>query len=172
MNIILIGMRGSGKTAVAKILHEKLSIPVIETDKLIEEEVEMDISVYVKKRGWEAFRSIESNVLKKLKKVDNAIISTGGGIVLKKENVYVLKKKGRVFYLKTSVDSLYKRIGKDSKRPALTDKTDPREEMIEVFKKRERLYEDAADEIIETDNLSQKEVAEKIITLISDIYVY
>ena len=172
MNIILIGMRGAGKSTVAHLLAKKLSIPLVETDILIEERVQVPISDFVKQNGWEQFRLIESDVVKKIAAAENTIISTCGGVILKKENVDLLKRNGRVFYLKTTVDSLNKRVGNNQNRPALTDKPILREEMAEVLHQRARLYEDAADEIVETDNFSKDQVAEKILTLLSDIYVY
>lgn len=110
--------------------------------------------------GEKYFREIEKETAKEVSLKDNQIISTGGGIVLQEENISNLKKNGIIFYLKTSPETLIKRLQGDDTRPLLkTD--DVKSKLVSMLEIRGSLYE-KADFTIETDNLSSKEAAEKI----------
>src|SRR3989338_7128109 len=98
-NIVLIGMRGSGKTTVAKLLSRKLNKEYIELDELIVEKVGMSIPKIVKKFGWDYFRHQESDIAEKVSSYNDKIISTGGGIVSKSKNIETLKKNGILILL-------------------------------------------------------------------------
>lgn len=170
-NVVLIGMRGSGKTTVAKILSKKLKRDLIETDELAIKKACLTISEIVQKFGWDKFRQLETDALKKSAAADNKIISTGGGVVLKNHNIQLLKKSGAIFYLRCRPDTLIKRTGNDPGRPALTVKKTLEEEIKEVLKQRQKLYEKAADEIIDTDNLNPEEAANLILSKIKGVSV-
>ncbi len=172
MNIVLIGMRGAGKTTVGRLLAKKLGKELIETDMLIAQQANMSIPDIVKKHGWSYFRKLEADTIKTVSQKDNCIIATGGGTVARKESVDALKKNGKLFYLEAPVEVLAKRIGDDKNRPSLTGKISRLEDMKEVLKKRAVLYQEAADTIIETTNKTTKEVAAEIITVLEDMYVY
>jgi shikimate kinase len=94
---------------------------------------------------------------------DNLVISPGGGVVIRPENITVLKKNGKVFYLRAHIATLLKRVGEDPTRPALTTQKTQKEEMEEVLSVRKNLYEHAADYIIDTDSKTEQQVAEEII---------
>lgn len=162
-NIVLIGMRGAGKTTVANILHKLLKKEVIETDALITKALGMTIPEIVEKHGWEYFREKETQEIEKISHRENVIISTGGGIVEKTINIKNLKKSSIIIYLTAPAGVLLERIGKDSSRPALTEKKSQKEEMEEVLKQREKLYTAAADILIDTANMFPNEVAKQII---------
>lgn len=164
MNIVLIGMRGSGKTSVAKKLAKKLDKKFLDMDDLLSQKVNMSLPEFVKKFGWDLFRDKESELTNELQDTTNAVISTGGGIILRSQNSKALKKNGKFIFLKTSVDSMLKRLEGDRSRPALTDKRTLKEELEHVWEERKTLYENAADIIIETDNKTIEEIAEKIIS--------
>lgn len=172
MNIVLIGMRGSGKTTVAKILATKLQKKYVETDELIVQRMGMSIPEIVARHDWDYFRDIESQIIHEVSNEDNCIISTGGGVVERLENIKALKKKGKLFWLQVSVDALLTRIGDDPNRPSITGKTSRREDMEVTLKNRQHLYEDASDVIINTEQKQPDEIAEEIITNIEDTYVY
>ena len=101
--------------------------------------------------------------LKDLTNVTNAVISTGGGIILRKKNIENLRKNGTFILLQTSVDSMVKRIKHSKERPALTDKKTLEEELEEVWNERKELYKRNADIIVITDNKSPQEVTAEII---------
>ena len=165
-NIVLIGMRGSGKTTIAKLLAKKLSKQSVELDKLIAEKVGVSIQTIVKTHGWNFFRNKESEIAKDVSLKNNMVISTGGGVILKQENIDALKKNGIFILLNASVETLLKRIGNYSKFPSLTNKKTPKEELILVLKQRKHLYQKAADAIINTDNLNPKQVVNLIMSKI------
>lgn len=166
-NIVLIGMRGSGKTAVGKILADKLGQDLIEIDELIVTGEGMSIPQIVEKYGWDYFRGCEKRLAKKIGdgKYSNAIISTGGGIVIDPVNIENLRKNGLIILLRAAVHTLDTRIGEDPNRPPLTDAQSLKDELQKVWVEREQMYLDAADQIIDTDRISAEEVANKILDL-------
>ncbi len=171
MNIVLIGMRGAGKTTVGKMLAGRLKKEFIEMDELVAKKAGMTIPQIVKKHGWEYFRDLESEITKEVAKKDNIIIATGGGVVMRSENVRALKQHGRLFWLTVSVDTLLKRIKNDENRPSLSGKS-RQEDMEETQKQRQKLYQEAADVIIDTENVAPEKVMEEIIINLEDTYVY
>lgn len=167
-NLVLIGYRGTGKTEVSKQLSKKLRRKVINLDKEIVKKTGMEISFFVKKHGWKAFRSVETELIKKFSKLNKLIIDTGGGVVVKEENVKKLKETGVVFLLKAEIETIKNRI-KDSKdRPPLTDSKSSIDEIRIVLKQREDDYNKAADYTIKTDNKSVEEVANEILKIFKD----
>lgn len=172
MNIVLIGYRCTGKTGVGKLLAKKLKCKFVDTDELIESDTGLKIEDIVSKKGWREFRRIEKEIIREVSLLNNHIISTGGGVVLDRENVERLKEKGWIVWLKAEPDTIKKRMLKDQAsgtiRPALT-KDDPIEEIKEVLKIRTPLYKNASDFIIETDTFSQEEICNMILREFSRI---
>jgi len=164
MNIVLIGMRGSGKSTVAKLLAKKLDKKFIDLDELLSKKVDMTLPKFVKQFGWEQFRDKESEIAEEISQQTYAVISTGGGVILRKQNVDALKKNGKFVYLQTSIATMLKRLESDRSRPALTNKKTLEEELQQVWEERKTLYENAADIIIETDKKTVKEIADEIIS--------
>lgn len=156
MNIIITGMRGTGKTKLGRLVAEKLGREFIDMDEKIEEETGKKISEMVEKHGWLYFRDLEKKMAKKIGELDNYIISTGGGTLMFKENIKTLKKNGIVILLKASVEKIKDRI-KHKKRPSLTGK-DFVLELQEVWEQRKAKYEKAADIIVDvtSDDLGKK----------------
>jgi len=162
MNIILIGMRGSGKTTVAKNLAKKLDKTFYDLDSLLAEKEQMPISEVVNKHGWDYFRDRESEIVKRISVQKNAVISTGGGVILRKKNIDELNKNGKFIFLKTSIETMVKRINGNKNRPALTTQKTLKEEIEEVWNNRKGLYEQTADFTIETDNKTIEEIVNEI----------
>jgi len=96
MNIVLTGFMATGKSEVGKDLARLLEMEFIDTDDLIEEKVEMKISEIFAKKGEKFFRDLESEIAKEVGGWDNYVIATGGGIVLRQENINSLKKNGKI----------------------------------------------------------------------------
>ncbi len=160
MNIALIGFRGTGKTTVAKLLAKRLNKKFISTDEEIEKKTKTTIAKFVKKYGWDRFREVESEVIEKISDFDECIFDTGGGIVMRNENIINLKKTSLIILLNADVKSITDRL-KKSKRPSLTKKNYI-DEVKDVMQEREQRYKKAADYAIDTSNLSPEEVCDLI----------
>jgi shikimate dehydrogenase len=167
MNIVLIGLRGSGKTTVGKILAQKLGREFMEMDELITHKAGLTITEIVEKYGWDKFRDIEEEVTGEIAKIDNIINASGGGIITREKNIIKLKKKGVLVWLQASIDTLVERIGKDTERPPLVKGRTVQEDMEITLKERKRRYQQAADLTINTEDKTPEEVAEDIINLLA-----
>lgn len=163
MNIVLIGYRGTGKSAVAERVAQRLGMTSISMDARIIEKAGMSIPDIVAKVGWPGFRDMESEVARELGRGDRAIIDTGGGVIERPENVEALKTNGRIIWLKASVDTIVSRIQGDTERPSLTGGKSFTEEVAEVLERRTLKYKSAAQFEIDTDPLTVDQVAEKVI---------
>ncbi len=172
MNIFLIGYRCTGKTAVGKALSNALGWEVVDADTELVNEQGSTITEIVADQGWEAFREMETSVLKKVCSRDNQVVSTGGGVVLDNENVRTMKKNGFSVWLQASSETIRQRIVKDQKtaeqRPSLTPQG-LLEEIDGVLTERTPLYKDAMDFYVDTDNISIDQVCEKILAKLHDI---
>ena len=164
MNIVLIGMRGSGKTVVGKLLAKRLGKQFIEMDELIVQRLGQTIPEIVQRYGWQKFRDVEAEITREVAGVDNVVNATGGGVVTREENIRELKKKGKLVWLKADLETLLRRIGDDQSRPSLTGKSQ-REDMETVLAERSPIYERAADFIVDTEGKMPEEVAEAIAKL-------
>lgn len=163
MNIVLIGYRGTGKSSVGKLLSTVLEMELVEMDLLIAKKAKLPIPQIVKKFGWDTFRDMESELTKGVSQRDNCVIDTGGGVVLREENVECLKADGLVFWMKAGRETIIERIKDSEERPSLTGTKSFVEEVEDVLKAREPLYQAAAEWIIETDGKSVAEVTAEII---------
>ena len=139
-NIVLIGMPGSGKSAVGKILAERTGLSFADTDQLITEKAGKTIPDLFRENGEPFFRDLESAVIRERSKQGGQVISTGGGAVLRPENVTALRQNGRLFWLNRDPDALVP----TGDRP-LADTAD---KMKRLWLEREPVYRAAADEII------------------------
>jgi len=161
MNIYLIGYRCTGKTTVGELLSQKLSWPVLDSDVELVNEQKRPISEIVEKEGWDSFRSIEKGIIKKLSRLDQHVIATGGGAVLDPENIGAIKTTGKVVWLKATPETIARRIAEDESteenRPALTDKG-IFDEIEETLNFRNPIYEGAMDFSIDTDILTIEEI--------------
>jgi shikimate kinase len=165
MNIVLIGMRGAGKTAVGKALAKKLGRELVEMDELVAQKACMSIPEIVARHGWERFREIEAEVVAEVVERDNIINATGGGVITREENTKKLKKNGLLVWLTAGIDTLLQRIGDDEGRPLLKGQTQ-RQDMEITLAEREPFYRCAADITVDTENRSPEAVVEIIIYII------
>lgn len=163
MNIVLIGYRGTGKSAVSSIVAEKLGMEIISMDAEIVRLAGRPIPQIVEEEGWPGFRDRESALAAELSKRDGLIIDCGGGIIERPENIEALKKNGQVFWLKSSVDTIVRRIEGDTQRPSLTKGRTFTEEVSEVLAVRTPKYSAAADFEVDTDTVTPLQVAEVIL---------
>ena len=160
--IILIGMMGSGKSTIAQKLAHRLGFSLFECDEIFEKKFKIKIKDYFKQFVEENFRKEEENILKDLIKKDNFIISTGGGVVLNKNNRnLIFNDEILSIYLKSSVGAIFDRIKNNKNRPLLNVEN-PRKEIEKILNQREDLYKQAK-LTIENENETIDEVVEKII---------
>jgi shikimate kinase len=163
MNVVLIGYRGTGKSTVAKVLAARLGRTVVSTDAEIVKRAQRSVPEIVAEQGWEHFRDLESQICREVAARDQLVIDTGGGAILRPANVDALKKTGRLFWLRASVDTIASRIGCDTQRPSLTGTKSFIEEIDEVLRERTPKYQAAADHVIETDQRSIVQIADEIL---------
>ena len=164
-NIYLVGLMGSGKTTLGKILSKKLDKIFYDSDQVIEEKLGVDVPMIFEYEGEAGFREREKDILNKLVGIQNIVLATGGGIILSKSNRDLLAKNGIVIYLKSNQKDLILRMKNDKTRPLL--KNGNIEEIIKkLCKEREPLYEEIADFEIMTKNKRVHEVVNEIIRII------
>jgi len=165
-NLVLIGYRCTGKSSVGKLLSAKLGWPFIDTDSLVVSESGMSIRNIVISRGWEAFRRLEHIALQQVCTIDRRVVATGGGIVLDADNVKLMKKSGRIIWLRASSETIKARMLQDQAsetlRPALTS-TDSTSEIEETLAERAPLYQRAMDFSVDTDHRGVDEICDFII---------
>ncbi len=169
-NVVLIGMRGSGKTTVGAILAGRLHRELIPMDALIVYEFGMTIPQVVEKHGWPRFREMEAQVARKAARLSGTINATVGGVVLGPGHVAALGAPGVVFWLDVSVDQILRRIGEDPNRPSLTGRGSRGDDMRATLAEREPLYRAAAHHAVPTDGRSQDQVAEEIARILRDVH--
>jgi shikimate kinase len=166
MNIVLIGYRGTGKTAVGKALSKRLGRPFYDADAYLEQKLGKTISNMVSAEGWPFFRAREKEVIGEIAAKDDCVIATGGGAVMDKDNVACLRSKGAFVLLKADTDTMIQRIQGDEmssqQRPELLG-GDIYEETERLLKERMPIYEEVADFSVDTSNLAIDEVAEQIV---------
>jgi len=169
MNIVLIGYRGTGKSTVARILGRRLKRRVISTDAEIVKEAGQSIPQIVAQFGWDHFRELETQMCRKLQDQTELVIDTGGGLILKEENVKILKANGKIFWLTADVSTIAGRISGDTQRPSLSGTKSFVEEIEEILEIRRPHYQAAADVIIPTENELPELVANQILGKLESI---
>jgi len=167
-NLILIGYRAAGKTAVGKCLAEKLGIPFCDTDELISRRTGRSVRDIVADKGWEAFRREERIVIKGLTFMQGSVIALGGGALMNPENLERLKGKGVFIWLTADAATIVDRMEKDGvtgeQRPPLTN-GDPLSETAALLKEREPVYRVISDLIVDTKGRTVEEITDEIIKL-------
>lgn len=163
-NIVLSGMRGSGKSHIGSVIAQKLGREFIDIDTEIEKKVRMSITKYVEKNGWPAFRKVESRVVASLKGKKSAVIASGGGTLIDENNYFSLRDKGTVIYLSCPMEILKKRLQHANNRPSLSGNAHFIDELANVFKKRKEIYKmhcDVEFDVSHTTGDYQKDVQDK-----------
>ncbi|MGY6531040.1 MAG: shikimate kinase [Cyanobacterium sp.] len=164
LNIYLIGMMGSGKTTVGKFLAHKLEYRFLDTDNTIEVVAQKSINKIFEEDGEDIFRTLENQVLGQVSSYLYTVISTGGGIVLKKDN-WAHLRDGMVIWLDVPVDILVDRLKNDNTRPLLRE-ADLREKLSHILDERKSLYQQADITISVTKEQSTDDIVAEIIKVI------
>lgn len=161
-NIFLIGFMGCGKSTVAETFSKNYEKKIVEMDQLIVERELMSIPEIFAVKGESYFRDIESKLVTEIQNTKNQVISCGGGVVLRSENVDEMKKNGYVVLLTAKPETILERVKDDENRPLLKGKKTVKD-ISELMENRRERYENAADIVIYTDEKSVQDICKEIL---------
>ena len=159
--IVLIGFMGAGKSSTGRALMSRTGLPLYDTDRTVAAHFRLPIAEIFLVHGEDAFRATESEALAQIP-AGPAIIVTGGGIVLRAENVRIMQECGTVVYLTADEETLFERVSRRATRPLLQTEN-PRVTVSELLRIREPLYRQAADVVVDTSELTHDGVAEAVL---------
>lgn len=149
MNIIFVGLPGSGKTTIGRQLGRRLGLPFVDSDHVIEARLGCSIREYFAREGESAFRDVEQAVLADVCQSHSGVLSTGGGSVLRAATRAQLRERGHVVYLRASAEDIFRRVRHDTARPLL-QVDDPLARLRALFEARDPLYREAAHWVVQT----------------------
>ena len=159
--VILIGMPGCGKSTVGKLVSKELNLNFFDMDKYIENMTSRTIPQLFE-QGEDYFRDFETLACTELSEKSNILISSGGGVIKRKENIEILKKEGYIIFIDRPLEELLNDVD-ISTRPLLKD---GREKLIKLYEERYELYKSSADKIVKNDK-DIREIVEKVKEIIS-----
>jgi shikimate kinase len=167
-SIVLIGFMGTGKSSTGRALGRKTGLPRFDTDEMVSARFGLPVTEFFARFGEEKFREAETETLRELLNKGPAVIVTGGGIVLRPDNVKLLRELGTLVCLEADEETLFRRISRRATRPLLQTEN-PRATMVELWRIREPLYREAADVRLDTSRLTHDEVADAILRKIETL---
>lgn len=159
MNVILAGMPGSGKTTVSLRLGALMGREVYDTDALVTAKHGVISDIFAT-YGEARFRELETQAVKEVCAMDGVVVATGGGCLMREENVALFASGGKIIFLRTGFHTLLQRVAGDTSRPLL--RGDAADKMKRLLEERTPLYERAADFTVDTDGLTPDEIARRI----------
>ena len=165
-NIVLVGLMGSGKSAIGRTIAKKLGRRFIDTDRYIERKSGETVAEIFDGSGENKFRTFEKEVIKKISQYVGIVIATGGGAIKDPENFRYLKESGWIIALYASPATLYKRIEGKRIRPLLLNEEDPVKKLEEIFNERKIMYAQA-DFQVDTEGKEIDQIADEIINLLN-----
>jgi len=145
VNVILTGLRGTGKSSVGKMLAQRLNFAFVDTDTRIEALAGRRIATIVAQHGWEHFRALERQVVTQVAATDRHVVAAGGGTLIDAENTKLLKVRGIVVLLICELSILQRRLALGSNRPSLTGQGSAAVELAQVWEARRERYHSVAD---------------------------
>lgn len=163
MKLVLIGMRGSGKSTVGKIMAEALKCRFLESDKLIEKRMKKAVKDIIGEMGLDFFRDLESKVIISLENEKDCVIATGGGVIERNSNMQSLNKDGIIIYLDTTPEISATRLSGDNGRPILTGALSIAEDLKKLYERRKNIYEKWSDITVPTDGRTIDEIVDAVI---------
>ncbi len=166
-NIFLIGFMGCGKSTVAAHLFEEYGLQIIEMDQVIVERVGMSVPEIFEKYGETYFRDEETKLLTECREQSDKVVSCGGGVVLREENVEIMKQNGEIVWLTAKPETILNRVKNEENRPLLKGNKNVSDIAL-MLEKRSATYETAADIVIETDNKSIEDICKEILKKTND----
>lgn len=167
MNVVLIGYRGTGKSAVAERVARALDLTAVGLDAELVKAAGKPIPEVVAERGWPGFRDLEEQIVRTFAARDGQVLDCGGGVVERENNHVVLRQAGPVVWLVASVATIVSRIQGDTARPSLTGTKSFTEEVEEVLARRRPLYRQLAHHEVVTDGRTLDAIAADIVGLVT-----
>lgn len=161
-NVFLVGPMGAGKSTIGRLLAKELRYPFKDSDREIEALTGADIPWIFDVEGEEGFRQREEAMIAELVNERGIVLATGGGVVMREANRRALAANGLVVYLRTSIEQQLQRTSKDRQRPLLLN-ADPERVLRDLMAKRDPLYREIADVVIDTDQRGPKVVVNTIL---------
>jgi shikimate kinase len=168
--IVLIGFMGSGKSSAGRALAARTGLPRYDTDEMVAARYGLSIAEIFAQHGEEAFRAAETAALAQVPQ-GAAIVVTGGGIVMRAENVECLRRFGIIVHLTADEETLFARVSRRQTRPLLQTEN-PRQTLSELLRVRAPLYHQAADWTVDTSELRHEEVADQILEQIGELRLH
>ncbi len=140
-NIILTGFMGTGKTTLGRLLAKRIGYKFIDTDALIEEQVNQTITTLFQTQGEDVFRKLEAELVENLAQKEELVIATGGGLVLNSKNVEILQKTGQIICLTATLEDIIKRVSKQKNARPLLQEDNPEIKITELLRQRRAVYQ-------------------------------
>jgi shikimate kinase len=162
-SIVLIGMMGAGKSSVGRCLQQRTKLALLDTDEIVASKFGMSIPEIFVKHGEDKFRKAEAEALRSLETTKQAIIVTGGGIVMSEENIDLLKRLGVVVWLDGDEKTLFERASRSGNRPLLQSENS-RKAFAQILHARRPLYANIAHLRLDTSVFTDQEVAVAILS--------
>jgi shikimate kinase len=166
-HLILVGLPGVGKTTIGKGAAKALARPFLDFDQEIQRRTGMEVREIFRLRGEEYFRGLERDLSEELSTTGGMILAPGGGWISQAASVELLRRAGRIIYLRASPESVARRLRRVETRPLLAGR-DPVLALQELYEKRHALYE-TADAVIETERFARQQLINKVVELASTI---
>ena len=160
-NIFIIGSMGSGKTSIGKILAKNNHLSFLDTDHEIIRSCGYSIPDIFEKFGEDHFRNLETEQLRKMDAIENHVISTGGGIILKDDNKKLMKSLGLIIFLDINISSQMDRVKNRKNRPLLNDKN-LKDNLLSLKKIRDPIYKKISNYIIDVSGKERNQVISEI----------
>ena len=167
-NIMLIGFMGCGKSTIANYLSHILEMEDLETDDFIVKREDMTINEIFQRKGEDYFRTCETNALKELQTRQGIIISCGGGMPMRDENVDLMKQNGKIVLLTATPETVYNRVKYSNQRPLLNGNMNV-EYISDLMAKRQDRYESIADIVVSTDDKPIHVIAEEVVSKLATL---
>ena len=165
-NVYLVGLMGSGKTSIGKILAKRMGMNFIDLDDEIIKDQQCSISEIFDRFGEEKFRHLENKKLLSTLEIDNCVISTGGGIIMDQDNIKIMVENGSIIHLDIDLEIQLLRIKNKKNRPLLRDKDDERKILVKMRKERDHIYKKIAIGSVNTSNKKRNDIVSEVVNII------
>jgi shikimate kinase len=167
-SIVLVGMMGAGKSSVGRCLQRRTGLARMDTDEMVAEQFGLSIPQIFETHGEQKFRDAETEALSNLAHDRSMVMVTGGGIVLRPQNIGLLKQLGTIVWLNADEATLFERASRRNDRPLLQNEN-PRTAFSKLLRERLPLYRSAADFEVDTSRMTHDEVAEAILSKLEEL---